>query len=283
MIPLDKVNFNPFSEILVDDFLRQSGYIGDAFKSFIADFLCQNTAVLGLDVTAQAVANMTVYVKPGRLYQAGSQGQLEVNLDPALSITAAHPTYARIDRICVQYHEIADEPETRNIMVDTVTRQVTQDTVMTRIAGSVDFLVVTGVAAPGPAAPTVPDGWTSIAQINVRVNTTSILQTDITDERPTLKSLMTHTHGGGVDGAPINSNGLVDNSVTDAKIGNRTITDTTTAVAGANTLTKLLSMLGNMIKQITGKSAWYTAPATTLQALSDLIVSTPGANKLLKL
>ncbi|MDF2636115.1 MAG: hypothetical protein K0R78_2989, partial [Pelosinus sp.] len=33
----------------------------------------------------------------------------------------------------------------------------------------------------------------------------------------------------------------------------------------------------------TGKSAWYTAPATTLQALSDLIVSTPGANKLLKL
>ncbi len=74
-----------------------------------------------------------------------------------------------------------------------------------------------------------------------------------------------------------------DNSVTDAKIGNRTITDTVTAATGAGTITNLLSKLGNMIKQITGKSAWYTAPATTLQALFDLIVSAPAANKLLKL
>lgn len=57
-----------------------------------------------------------------------------------------------------------------------------------------------------------------------------------------------------------------DNSVTDNHIGNRTITDTLTATTGANTLTKLLSMLGNMIKQITGKSNWYTAPAITLEA-----------------
>jgi hypothetical protein len=89
------------------------------------------------------------------------------NLDPPLVITAAHPTYARIDRICAQYRDLSDTPETRNVMIDTVSRQVTQKTVMTRDAGTIDFLVVPGVAAPRPAAPTVPDGWTSLAQVNV--------------------------------------------------------------------------------------------------------------------
>ncbi|TCL35658.1 hypothetical protein EV210_111124 [Anaerospora hongkongensis] len=57
-----------------------------------------------------------------------------------------------------------------------------------------------------------------------------------------------------------------DNSVTDAKIGNRTITDTVTAAAGADTPTNLWSKLGNMVKQITGKTTWWTPPATTLEA-----------------
>jgi len=68
--------------------------------------------------------------------------------------------------------------------------------------------------------------------------------------------------------------GESDKSVDDDKIGNRTITDTVTAVTGANTLTNLLSMLGNMIKKITGKSAWYTAPATTLEAANTHITAT---------
>ena len=74
-----------------------------------------------------------------------------------------------------------------------------------------------------------------------------------------------------------------NNSVTDVKIGNRTITDTTTAAAAANTLTNLLGMVGYMLKNITGKSNWYTLPATTIQAISDLIVTAATANKLLKL
>lgn len=210
---MDKVNFNPFAEILVEDFLRQSGYIGESFNLLVADFLNQNTAVTGLEVTAQSVADMTVYVKPGRMYQTGQQGQLTANLDPALPITAAHPTYPRIDRICAQYKEMADMPETRNVMVDTVSRQVIPKTVMTRIAGSIYFMVVNGVAAPGPAAPTVPDGWVSLAQVNVRAAATSILQSDILDERPTLKSLATHTHTGGVDGAKIDYNSLSNKPV----------------------------------------------------------------------
>jgi hypothetical protein len=57
-----------------------------------------------------------------------------------------------------------------------------------------------------------------------------------------------------------------DNSVTDAKIGTRSITDTTAPAGTAGTLTTLLGRIGNMIKSITGKSNWYTAPATTLEA-----------------
>ncbi|AIF51267.1 phage tail protein [Pelosinus sp. UFO1] len=57
-----------------------------------------------------------------------------------------------------------------------------------------------------------------------------------------------------------------DNSVTDAKIGNRTITDTTALAGAAGTLTTLLGRIGNMLKSITGKANWYTAPATTLEA-----------------
>lgn len=74
-----------------------------------------------------------------------------------------------------------------------------------------------------------------------------------------------------------------DGSVTDAKIGNRTITDTTAATAGPGALTNLLSKLGYMIKNITGKSNWYTLPAVTLEAINNLIVSTASAGKLLKL
>ncbi|GMB00229.1 glycine rich domain-containing protein [Pelosinus sp. IPA-1] len=225
---MDKVNFNPFSEILVEDFLRQSGYIGDAFEMFIADFLCQSTAVLGLDVTAQSVADMTVYVKPGRIYQSGLQGQLTVNLDPALTITAAHPQYDRIDRICAQYKELQDTPEARNVMIDTVSRQVTQKSVMTRIASIIDFMVVSGVAAPAPAAPSVPDGWVSLAQVKVRSQATSILQTDIFDERPILESLATHGHSGGGDGAKLSA-GNITNSVV-AGIGTTDVQSTLAAI-----------------------------------------------------
>lgn len=69
-----------------------------------------------------------------------------------------------------------------------------------------------------------------------------------------------------------------DNSVTDVKIGNRTITDTITAAAGANTITNLFNMIGNMLKRVTGKSNWWIAPATTLEAANTHITSTSGAH-----
>jgi hypothetical protein len=65
-----------------------------------------------------------------------------------------------------------------------------------------------------------------------------------------------------------------DNSVTDAKIGNRTIIDTTAPAGTAGTLTTLLGRIGNMIKSITGKANWYTAPATTLEAANAHLQNT---------
>jgi hypothetical protein len=59
---------------------------------------------------------------------------------------------------------------------------------------------------------------------------------------------------------------IKDGGVTDAKIGNRTITDTTAQTGGAAaTLTTLFGQIGNMIKGITGKPNWYTAPTITLE------------------
>ncbi|WP_094607722.1 hypothetical protein SPSIL_009160 [Sporomusa silvacetica DSM 10669] len=115
-------------------------------------------------------------------------------------------------------------------------------------------------------------------------NTSTVSATLSTSGLVTVGMLQSHTHDGtGSNGPQLGSDGLENGAATDLIIGNRTITDTTTAATGANTLTNLLSMLGYMIKSVTGKSAWYTAPATTLQTLNDLIVSTAAANKLLKL
>lgn len=62
-----------------------------------------------------------------------------------------------------------------------------------------------------------------------------------------------------------------DGSVTDAKIGNRTIDDSVAAAAGADTPTRLWSKLANMIKAITGKGNWWTLPATSIESLNGKI------------
>ncbi|NOU83219.1 hypothetical protein GC101_30635 [Paenibacillus sp. LMG 31459] len=55
-------------------------------------------------------------------------------------------------------------------------------------------------------------------------------------------------------------------SASDTVIGNRTISDTIAPTGDTGTITTLLGWLANMIKSITGKSSWRTAPATTLEA-----------------
>ncbi|MGO4693928.1 pyocin knob domain-containing protein [Paenibacillus sp. 2TAB26] len=57
------------------------------------------------------------------------------------------------------------------------------------------------------------------------------------------------------------------NSATDPVIGTRTIDDTITAAAGADTPTRLWSKLANMIKGVTGSGNWYTLPSMTITAI----------------
>jgi hypothetical protein len=56
-------------------------------------------------------------------------------------------------------------------------------------------------------------------------------------------------------------------AATDTVIGNRTIDDTVTPSTGPNTITNLFSMLGKMIKAITGETGWTILPVTSIKAL----------------
>lgn len=72
----------------------------------------------------------------------------------------------------------------------------------------------------------------------------------------------------------VTSSLLLDNAVTDAKIGSRTITDTVAPTSDSAVLTTLLSNIGNIIKGITGKASWRTAPAITLEATNTHVNDT---------
>jgi len=85
----------------------------------------------------------------------------------------------------------------------------------------------------------------------------------------TVTDFNNHTHDGTAGNGPkITSNGLANGAATDVVIGNRTVDDSLTASAGEDTPKNLWSKLANMIKRITGKSNWYTAPAITLETVN---------------
>jgi hypothetical protein len=94
-------------------------------------------------------------------------------------------------------------------------------------------------------------------QINIVVNDISTTRT--ISFRTPQNVMLTHNSAQTLDHP--------DNSVIDAKIGNRTITDTNVPITDTNSLTILLGNLGNTLKTITGKSNWKTAPDVTLQTI----------------
>ncbi|MFH5187098.1 phage tail protein [Paenibacillus sp. TAB 01] len=80
--------------------------------------------------------------------------------------------------------------------------------------------------------------------------------------------LESHTHDGTPGNGPkISSTGLANAAVTDTILGNRTIDDTATPNTGPNTLTNLLSFIGNRLKNITGESNWSISPAMTIKQI----------------
>lgn len=69
-----------------------------------------------------------------------------------------------------------------------------------------------------------------------------------------------------------------DSSVTDSKIGNRTINDSLSPTTDTNNLTTLLSNLANRIKSITGSTGWKDNPPDTLINLNNT-VARKGVNE----
>ena len=206
---MDRVKWNDFMEILSDDLNRSGDYLIEGFKNMVSDFISTGDVTVGLAVTAQAVPNMSVYVKKGRLYQNGQQGNLASD-SSALTIAAAHSTYPRIDRVVAQYQAVEDLPETRNVMTDVVSRNISQQTVKTRVAGMVVFQVLQGVAAASPVPVSVPEGWVALAKINVPANATKIQQSNIISEAPRLFNLLNHNHNGAGGGQKISYKNLTD-------------------------------------------------------------------------
>lgn len=206
---MDRVKWNDFMEILSDDLDRSGEYLINGFQDMVSDFITNEDATVGLAVTAQAVPDMSVYVKTGRLYQQGKQGTLEAD-SGKLTIAAAHESYARIDRIVAQYQEVEDRPETRNIMTDVVSRNIVQQAVKTRIAGTVVFQVLQGVPAAVPVPVTVPDGWIPLAKVNVPANVAQIQQSNIINDAPKLLAILNHNHNGAGGGQKISYKNLTD-------------------------------------------------------------------------
>ncbi|HBQ85364.1 MAG TPA: hypothetical protein DD811_02635 [Syntrophomonas sp.] len=86
----------------------------------------------------------------------------------------------------------------------------------------------------------------------------------------------THASGGSdaLTPADIGAAPATAGGVTDTMIGNRTVSDAVPPTGNTGTITILFSWLANMIKSITGKSNWRTAPATTLEAANTHINAT---------
>ena len=205
---MHRVKFNDYAELLSDDLNNNNAYLYNGLVTTIADFIAANDCVSGLEVTAQAVPDMTVYVKAGRIYQDGYQGFLEADLTTPLTIAPASASQPRIDLICAKYEEVEDEPEIRNVLTDVVSRNVTQIEVKTRIASAIAFQVVGGTAAAEPTVPTTPEGWVALAKVTVPANTSVIQQSNIVDMRPKIINIYQHDHSGGANGAKLDYNNL---------------------------------------------------------------------------
>ncbi|MEO3948029.1 phage tail protein [Gorillibacterium sp. CAU 1737] len=95
----------------------------------------------------------------------------------------------------------------------------------------------------------------------------------------TQKDFSSHTHDGTTGNGPkITSSGLAAGAVTDAIIGNRTVSDATAPTGDTGTPTMLFGWLANMVKAITGKSSWRTAPAISLEATRSHVDATAGVH-----
>ncbi len=65
------------------------------------------------------------------------------------------------------------------------------------------------------------------------------------------------------------------NEVTDTLIGDRTINDSTTPTDDTDSLTQLLSMIANRLRNITGEANWYDNADTNLTTIKNALTYNP--------
>ena len=274
---MHRVKFNDYAELLSDDLNNNNAYLYNGLITTISDFIAANDCVSGLEVTAQAVPDMTVYVKSGRIYQNGYQGLLEADLTTPLTIVPASSNQPRIDLICAKYEEVEDEPEIRNVLTDVVSRNVSQVEVKTRIASSIAFQVVGGTAAAEPTVPTTPEGWVALAKVTVPANTSVIQQSNIVDMRPEIINIYQHDHSGGANGSKLDYNNL--NNLPDLS----DFTGATAEAAGKRGMVPAPAA-GENNKFLRGDGTWADAKMSTkelvdiLYPVGHIYMSTNSAN-----
>ena len=133
-----------------------------------------------LTVSQSGTPAMTVSVGAGWAWILGTttstQGMYQTYNDAAvtLTVTAAHATLARIDRVCLTVRDAAYAGASNDVILQ----------------------VVAGTAAASPSAPAIPTSSLSLATIAVAAAATSIVNANITDTRP-LAALRLSAGGGG--------------------------------------------------------------------------------------
>ena len=70
---------------------------------------------------------------------------------------------------------------------------------------------------------------------------------------------------------------ILEDSITDLHIGNRTINQALTPSGNSGSLTTLLSNLANRVRAVSGTSNWFDSPSATLASLWSKFANTSGA------
>jgi hypothetical protein len=212
-----------------------------------------NPGVIGGLQVSYSGSNLGIAIAPGSAFDS-SYNLIKVNIsDNTKALTTANPTNPRIDLVVIQFNTtLVNNTDSTNKYGYGTSYIYSQ-----QVLDSYTIAVVPGTAAVSPTVPATPANSVALASILLPAGATSIIPGNITD----LRTLITLK-------ASISIANLTNGSITDALIGNRTISDTVTASSGADTPTNLWSKLANMIKAITGKANWYTPPVTTIEALN---------------
>lgn len=260
----------------IEEMLAIGQLEAENFQEMLDSFFFTGFTVFnGFEISESTTPNggvrlgLSLGLQNGKIINIGSNQNINIVSDIGGwgTAQAAHGSLNRYSIVCIKHDNRNTTLVEKWFINDTEDPPIEyQQSVNTRIEDYFEITVVHGIAGSSPAVPDTPAGYEKLAEIFVGANVTTITNANITNTSPdsidtiedVINSLNSHKTAATLDHP--------DNSVTDAKIGNRTISDTNAPTGDSGLLTTLFGWIGNMIKAITGKSSWRTAPATTLEA-----------------